>query len=362
MRNSLRDLRAQPIRNWCAEPRPQTVGGPASDAFYRNSGSGASVTLVDGSCRITNTGEGVAVALRAGFGQRMPAKPGDQVTMLVRARANSARTHQLQIRRDSTSTAVVAQHINLTPTWTWFRISGVLPETVVDSVHMGILFSLGSWTQDAWVDVSHVMWVRDAYTGEYSDGNTPGWKWTGTAGRSESVGWPYTLESIAGKPAAIQEAAGTSSHIRPSSEPVTLFAAYEVLETVSSGSFILLGRVGANVVLERRGAAPYTEGWVRVSNLQGSNLQRQTPGGATLGSHVIGLSYGDPNLITGVQDGSLYTMTYGTAYTQLATSSSYIERPASDSVTRRIAVYTWRRALSNAEMVAVSQWLANKYN
>lgn len=34
----------------------------------------------------------------------------------------------------------------------------------------------------------------------FSDGNTPGWKWLGTPGHSTSAGYPYTLESIAGKP------------------------------------------------------------------------------------------------------------------------------------------------------------------
>lgn len=35
---------------------------------------------------------------------------------------------------------------------------------------------------------------------EYADGDTPGWKWLATPHESASVGYAYTLESIAGKP------------------------------------------------------------------------------------------------------------------------------------------------------------------
>jgi hypothetical protein len=38
--------------------------------------------------------------------------------------------------------------------------------------------------------------------GGYADGSYPGWHWIGAAGSSESVGYPYTLESIAGAYAA----------------------------------------------------------------------------------------------------------------------------------------------------------------
>jgi len=49
--------------------------------------------------------------------------------------------------------------------------------------------------------------------GEYSDGSTPGWRWTGTANASESVGYPYTLESIAGKSLAWRE--NTTGSVTP---------------------------------------------------------------------------------------------------------------------------------------------------
>ena len=42
--------------------------------------------------------------------------------------------------------------------------------------------------------------AANAYAPPYSDGTYPGWQWAGTATNSESVGYPYTLESIAGKP------------------------------------------------------------------------------------------------------------------------------------------------------------------
>lgn len=363
MRSTVRDLRSRPIRNWCAEPRPVTVGDTASAAFYKASGAGAVATLVDTNvCRFTCTDPAPPVALRAGIDQRMPARPGDRVTMLVRMRTDVARTYILQVRRDGTSTSVIGQNINLTTSWAWYRVSGVLPETVVDSVHMGIYSAGATWTVDSWIEISHAMWVKDTYTGEFSDGNTPGWQWTGTPGQSQSIGWPYTLESIAGKPDAIQLASGSTTYMRPEGEPISLFAAYEIRQVQTSGGFLLLGRVGGNIVLERRGVAPYSEGWTRVSNLQSSNLQRSTPNGATLGTHVIGLSYGSPNLLTSVQDGTIYTITYGSLYNTLSAASAFIEKPASDAMTGRTALYTWRRALSEAEMLGVSKWLANKYN
>lgn len=50
------------------------------------------------------------------------------------------------------------------------------------------------------LDGTGIMLVEGVYTGVYCDGNTPSWRWIGVEGASQSVGYPYTLESIAGAP------------------------------------------------------------------------------------------------------------------------------------------------------------------
>lgn len=54
--------------------------------------------------------------------------------------------------------------------------------------------------------LAHTFWVNgwQATDGpdlrEFGCGSIPGWKWLGSPGASESVGYPYTLASIAGRP------------------------------------------------------------------------------------------------------------------------------------------------------------------
>ena len=363
MRNTLRDTRAQPIRNLQANPVPTTSAtwtgaGVAHAATFTTNSLGMKCFKITQS--VTGSTAIYASRNNGGFG---PIQSGEKYTFLCWVEADF--TGLLQIVAGSGTGPQVFDTTRLefavqpnTPQL--IRHKFTIPVTGATQSHFKIVAPSSNPSTAAY-SVAKVMVVPGWYDGEYSDGDTPGWKWNGAVGTSTSMGWPYTLESIAGKPDMIHQTPGQTSYARPQGEPITLFAAYEIRQTVSSGGFLLLGRVGGNVVLERRGATPYTEGWVRVSNQQGSNLQRSTPGGALLGPHVIGLSYGLPNLITAVQDGTIYTTNYGSLYNTLSATSGYIEMPASDAVTGRTALYTWRRALSDAEMIGVSRWLANKY-
>lgn len=59
--------------------------------------------------------------------------------------------------------------------------------------------------------VTRTMFVKGDIKGPPADGDSPGWRWTGTAGNSTSAGYPYTLESIAGAPLYFAENVAPSS-------------------------------------------------------------------------------------------------------------------------------------------------------
>ena len=50
-----------------------------------------------------------------------------------------------------------------------------------------------------YLEASGVMITETSAVQIYADGDTPGWRWTGATNASESIGYPYLLESIAGK-------------------------------------------------------------------------------------------------------------------------------------------------------------------
>ena len=83
----------------------------------------------------------------------------------------------------------------------------------------------------------------------YADGDTPGWRWTGTVGGSASVGYPYTLESIASKPVYFAENVSASSTVVATltpGGPYTIAACQQVPGTTSSPGLWQLSETGTN--------------------------------------------------------------------------------------------------------------------
>lgn len=68
----------------------------------------------------------------------------------------------------------------------------------------------------------------------YYDGDSQGWRWTGTPHASESIGYPSTLEGIAGAPLASLTAAGSSAPLGLGGyEGRTLYVVHDVLSLAS---------------------------------------------------------------------------------------------------------------------------------
>jgi hypothetical protein len=72
----------------------------------------------------------------------------------------------------------------------------------------------------------------------YVDGDTPGWRWLGTTGLSQSVGMPYTLEGIAGKPLYFAEnvAPGLISNLTVPLIPFTVASTQQCDVTFANAS------------------------------------------------------------------------------------------------------------------------------
>lgn len=126
----------------------------------------------------------------------------------------------------------------------WTRITGTLTPTdaqAASGANTGVGFGFlqqgnGAGTT---IYVAECVIVRgQPLPSAYVSGDTPGWRWTGTAGASESVGYPYTLESIAGRPAYFAENVPASTSVVFSTTrigaPLTIFAAQQVPGTASS--------------------------------------------------------------------------------------------------------------------------------
>jgi hypothetical protein len=99
----------------------------------------------------------------------------------------------------------------LTPNvWTRISVTGTLGPTT--TTVNPTFYVNGPFTYDAgdYVDVDGTMVTEGATLQPYADGDTPGWRWTLAAHNSTSIGYPYTLESIAGPPLAVNTAPGTT--------------------------------------------------------------------------------------------------------------------------------------------------------
>lgn len=97
---------------------------------------------------------------------------------------------------------------------TWTKVTGSL--TVASATHQSMTTIGCGGYSGAFPDGAACYWngfmvtINQPLPADYHDGSLPGWRWTGTAGASESVGYPYTLESIAGKPLLFVESYASS--------------------------------------------------------------------------------------------------------------------------------------------------------
>lgn len=127
-------------------------------------------------------------------------KSGQRLTVLVRARASISVSLQFRFSDGTTQNASTAnKSASVTTQWQWLRYYLTM-NTDGYASNLGYFAFPAALSVGNWIDIGEMMIVEGDYDGVYCDGNTPGWVWLGEEGRSESAGYPYMLESIAGVP------------------------------------------------------------------------------------------------------------------------------------------------------------------
>lgn len=220
--------------------------------------------------------------------------------------------------------------------------------------------------------VTKLMIVDDLATlpEAYSDGDTPGWIWLGAQGTSQSVGYPYTLKSVAGIDPYL-EAYGTeitsrSDAIGPT-EDRTLFSVYDI------SALSLYPTLGALRNADDTNQATILYGHNTIDRifgrvqLTGSNVQDlsvQAGGVRTNGRHVGGITTSNNVLSMNVFGTSL--LSAGLKSTS-GTISASLRHPvnqlgaASTSNSNPVYSVAYRGNFPAANRDAVVAWLANKY-
>lgn len=231
------DLSVQPIRNIMRNPRVigltkdvAAAGGLAGPEIYVSSYSSGTFRIVDitdlpGFTRaielVSNdtTSRGVivgsaeAATATAADGSGSPRViMGQKYTVSAWAKVNRTAPIFFGIRfHDAPSMQGTYRGENspTTPTLTagtWTRISTTITVGAGQSTWVGAFIGIQARTGSPQAgDTFQLTGLRitagtDSISldGQYMDGNVPGWRWVGTPDASESVGYPYTLESIAG--------------------------------------------------------------------------------------------------------------------------------------------------------------------
>lgn len=128
-----------------------------------------------------------ALMAAASYSDNIAVTPGRRVSARMKLRAPSAGAWRIQIREtlgglfgarpvlaDLSRTFTAGETVNI-------DLTGVL-STGSDGARL--------YVQQAGIELHEAICVLDRMPVAYGDGNTPGWRWLGTANASKSVGYP----------------------------------------------------------------------------------------------------------------------------------------------------------------------------
>lgn len=224
-----------------------------------------------------------------------------------------------------------------------------------------------AWPTGAKLTSGRVMITEGPTLYEYSDGTTPGWKWLGTAGQSQSVGWPYKLETIAGAPLlmAVGAVADQSASGVAAFQGRTLYTVYDTSSDFSA-SYGTISRLGGTQLSEgrmsiRTGAANSSSMSSRWDTLNGtSNSGYSAPSTRNAGRHIGVISITDDMTqpYTRYDNGNYVTpgaILPGDGMPQFRLGTSFT---SAYSNVFSIAFPKWHDA---ATVDRIMRWLANKY-
>lgn len=246
--------------------------------------------------------------------------------------------------------------------------------SVIGSTRNFWMFVSGSIAIGDQFAVHRVMLVEGSYSGVYSDGDTFNWKWQGTPYNSQSIGYPYTLESVAGQPTGMIEGASQSLALDGvlSLDPMTIYAVNEKLgETTTWSDCSGLNVSGTGFVdglsnntgmsLGYRGADPSRGFMHQRVGTTASNNYVSSPIEASLGKHIMIGQVG-----TGATQRRVALDSSSWGWSAAMTPGSGIRRyrlqsNSNTSYARQIATLMYVAEHDAATRARVMAWLANRY-
>ena len=204
----------------------------------------------------------------------------------------------------------------------------------------------------------------------YADGSTPGWAWTGTPHDSVSIGYPYTLESIAGTPLGANTTPGTSLAIPtlPALAGRTLYAVYDTIDAAQTTAlpYASTGVVNnANafaapgLVAIRQGASSLMN--FRCQSLDGAANFANRPNVAGRHCTVGFMVNGDLGFGTQVDGGGTQMGAAQSASGGMGTTQQYLNLASPHAGGNPIAAYVFGTEHNLETRQRVTAWLARKY-
>lgn len=220
MRSAVVDLASQPIRNrapdprvtrWSTDPPIQPGAGNNRWTAYCTFSLVAGATDGPAGVGLTTYGRLTVTGTQIGLGfhlaenpeagsptpsQMLPVVAGQAVTMAFYVRSSvdmGANTYTYKYRWANGSTWVTgATTLSMTlAAGVWTRIA-VTPKAPAGATHLSLATQYGvAPTVGSTLDVTGLQFIDGPDPGRYLDGNNTGWRWTGTAGASESAGYPF---------------------------------------------------------------------------------------------------------------------------------------------------------------------------
>lgn len=335
MRQAVVDLASQPIRNLYADPR--ATKWSTTSVVNNRWGPYTTYSLIanatDGPAGITTYARGTVTGAHSSLGFHLPSNveqtapdtntallpvyPGDTIGPACFWRSSVTCTVQMRVRfADASLTTWTGSQVataTSVPADTWTRVA--LNPVVVPPGAVGAAVTVtASQTFDPGVtfDVTGLTFYTVFPGAPYGDGNTPGWTWTGSANASESVGYPYTLESIAGRPTVeiFGAGSGTLTGIGNTSGR-TLYTVHDVSATVSGGQSVV-ARFGQPASDIARSRFLYISGSYSIDFFDATNTPYQVASNTrSAGRHVgcLTISEGIGRII-GQVDGGAEISTY----------------------------------------------------
>jgi hypothetical protein len=410
MRSAVLDLASQPVRNLVPNPRCTVnatgwngagsngtrtntrvaSGGPSDDAFFRIAWTaGATISTA-------STPDFAQIGSPSWGGQTLgavtPVTPGRPYFLSIMVRPSRPMTLCIQAQgiigngpgpiastNGNASDTSGRGPATLCPANVWTLLSvWAVPGATTAAIRMDVDMlndGTGTYTTNPGdtLDLARAMLVEGVTSAVYADGDTPGWRWTGAAGASVSVGYPYTLESVAGAPLAVNTVPNsTVNYAAPAATSGrTLYVVHDTTDTTPTGTFAF-GGCGATSLTPSSigvtGSMVYRHNGANIANrgqsMSGSALAAGT-GALTpesLGRHVgvgwmIEGDLGFGAMIDGRGDATVSQAASG----GMPTGTSNLCLAGASAPGVGVVAYLFAGQHDRTTRLRVSAWLARRY-